>query len=431
MAISYFKRLFEVRILHEYFLLDARHPEFFALDEQERASIINDKLSQNRFDIWKYLSIEPTEESLKLFKGMHFKLVLNPTGFFIGLEVKPIEKGFVPFISLGKQVDFTFRLNIKDTYFKNYTNLRLKAALPANYYFTNENSEAEKTFPSLSVPVPPFQIKNFYEMGEMARINGVLKEGLERTKSAISSKWEMVKGEGFANEGDRILLPHQFYYVFEKEQQVSQCQFVLKTLAGVALSNIAVQQEEKIHQALLDFRMDQQDKPQEIPPGLYDLEVLGNDNFKDKTRIYLHSTWYNPASLGVIKISNTEDDPNFSLLTPAGLLKKPHPVFEIRFRSRKTFWRYLVQEKPFKLSEQATKYLKKKNGSLKTLKPWPLTRSPMEFKSDDPATEDVNERIFMPNPANAGIKQEADGRIYSDIYISLIKDLIIKDNPDS
>ena len=427
MATTYFKRLFEIRILHEYFLLDARHPEFFALNDQDREVIVNNKLRQNQYNIWKYLSIEPAEETIKLLNGQHLKFITQPTGFFIGMEVKPTGEEFIPFIPLDRNVDFTFLLKIKDPYVKNYTSLRLKSAIPAIYFFTNVNPNGKKAFPALSEPVTPFQMKNFYEMGEMAMINGNIKEALERTKSTHSSRWRDVNGKGFANEADRILVPHQFYYGFEKEQEVSQCEFTLKTLEGGEVKTITVNGAEKINKAFLDFRQDQKPVPEEIPDGLYDLEVKGDNDFQVKSRLYLHSNWYNSAFLGVISISNAEEDPDFNLLGPVGNLKKPYPVFEIRLRSRITYWRYQVQEKPFKLSDKATNYLKKANGSVQAVNPRSLTLSPIEFKSDDPATTDVNERIFMPNPAHAGIKQEADGRIYSDIYISLIKDLIIKE----
>ena len=427
MATTYFKRLFEIRILHEYFLIDARNQDFFALNDQDRMDILNARLRQNQYNIWQYLSIEPVEESAKVLEGMHIKLVQHPVGFFLGMEVKPDGDDFTPFIPLNNNTSFTFFLKVKDHYFKNFTSLRLKSALPAIYFFTNANPDGKKSFPALSVPVPSFQMNKFYEMGELAVINGNLKEALERTKSSNSSKWRNISGKGFGNEADRILLPHQFHYQFEKEQEVKQCEFTLKTLEGEELKKIVVNRPQKIESAFLDFRQNQANEPKEIVDGLYDLELKGNNGFQEKRRIHLNSGWYNQANLGVINITNTKEDPAFSLIEPLGKIRKPHPVFEIRLRSRITFWRYQVQDKPFKLSVKAANYLKKVNGSVLALKPRPLSLSPLEFKSDDPATAGVNERIYMPNPPNASIKQEADGRIYSDIYISLIKDLILKE----
>ena len=103
-----------------------------------------------------------------------------------------------------------------------------------------------------------------------------------------------------------------------------------------------------------------------------------------------------------------------------GATTVPHPVFEIRLKSRKTIWRY-VSRSGKKLSPTALSlpYLDELAGVLYSKSIRPLLASPINFESENP----IIDTIFLPNPASNSIQSDEAG-FYSNIYVSKIKSLI-------
>ena len=102
-------------------------------------------------------------------------------------------------------------------------------------------------------------------------------------------------------------------------------------------------------------------------------------------------------------------------------MKVPHPVFEVRLKSRITYWRYKSETgKTLATTPKTSPYLSAENGALRSISPLPMLSNPIEFRDANPATP----RVFLPNPPDNSLRIENNGLFYSDIYLSKIKDLI-------
>ena len=100
MARYYYKKLFEIKILHEYYLAKPDNSDFFALTDVERNQILNQKLSKNQYNIWNDIQIEPTDECQQLLNGYQIRFVKTPTGFFLGMESQMEGSTFFPLIKM-------------------------------------------------------------------------------------------------------------------------------------------------------------------------------------------------------------------------------------------------------------------------------------------------------------------------------------------
>lgn len=419
MAAIYYKRLFEVRILLEYYLRDNIHQDVFAPANPALESLLAQRVDHQQYNIWHVLTIVPLQTTGSLFEGRAIRLIPTPAGFFVGLKVTPRDNKFVPFISLDPDIRFHFAITAKNPLLRNITNYPLRSSVPAIYYFSNSNEAGNQRFPFLSLPVAPFKAGKTYAMGELAVVGGNLKEALVRTASATASRWRALDAEGLANEGDRILLPKQFEYIFDPESNVSTADIALTTADGTIIKQMSFSSSSGLNRLSLDFNMNNSG---EISDGLYQLAVTGDGGYLEERKVYLSNSLYRAGSFGLIDIKPGEAD--FRLLEADGSLRTPVPVFEIRLKSRSTYWRYISSKgKKLKVTDKTDPYLTVTGGALQASVPRPLTFMPVEFRRNDPAIE----RVFLPNPPTVSFKPEADGRVYSDIYLDPIKGLIEED----
>lgn len=414
----YYKKLVELRILHEYYLISDNVRNFFFLDDDTREKGLNRLIINHRYDIWKDLLIEPTPATRKVMDSRHIRFAGTKTGFILGVRVKSSNNRYYPFVDQGND-PLIFQLRILNPAFKNYTSLRLNSTIAFQYFFANSDTGSALVYPSLSSPVNDFASGLFYEQGDLAKIGGVTMEALTLTNSDQASDWALSNSPGVAHEGDRVLLPSKFNYSFSRSIAVSQADFTLKTLSGDTVKSIHAAAPGRLDKVFLDFS-----DALLTGPVYYILEVTGDNGYHETRRILPSDGLYQPSGLGVVEITNTSANPGFSLFDFDGSLKPAFPVFEIRLKSRVTYWRYRSNSGlRFKTSPKTNPFLVADNGTLKTRKPVVMTASPLEFRDPNPAIASV----YLPNPADQSLKTDPGGILYSDIYVSVIKDLILED----
>jgi len=414
-----YEKFFEVRVLHEFYLNTNSKRSYFSLDDASRAAYLDTLLFRNRYDIWNDVTFEPSEETKKTLQNLNLRFVRTKTGFFIGIKVKAPADTDHPFTNPDGNAALTFRMRIKNPYVKNFTNLTLNSALPSTYLFTNGNEEGLKVLPSLSLPVEDFRSDKTYEFGEVARMGNDIMEAVKRTNSFNAGDWRKISAVGIAHEGDRTLLPSRFWYRFEADSDVRQAVFALRTTGGTSIKTVHTDGSTPLRNVLLDFSVD--DSSTVVQKGTYLLEVNGDNGYFRQYRVSLNTDHYNSQDLGIIEIRYNTGDAAFGLINPDGSLKVPGPVYEVRLKSRISYWRYRSNSGiKLKTTAKTDPYLTPVDGVLKSIDPAPMNAMPLEFVDENPAIP----AIFLPNPPGNALSVENNGDIFSDIYISGIKDLI-------
>src|SRR5690554_3998767 len=276
-----YKILFEVRILHDYYLTDNSGDSFFSFDEEKKKMIIQNKIKSQSYNIQNDLKILISPQDKSLMRGLRIIKVDTCMGFLVAMEVisepdhgSGEDTFYRPFIQVDQDKYLTFGLGLANPLFYNFSNLRVNNPSNKFYFFKNDGIHSEN---SLSSPIKTLKSGEEYQMGDLAQKNRKVITALEANKGKISF-WQELEGNGFVNQNDlSIDLSDPFF---------------LNWISSVG----------RLTHPLV----------------------------------------------GLIKISLYNNKPLLSPLKPDGYLttirkpgKRPvHPVFEIRFLSRSTYWRY-------------------------------------------------------------------------------------------
>lgn len=443
MAVYIYKRLADVKILNEFYLLTSDETSFFGIaDPARRAQFLEDRLLNGQYNLLRDIVIEPTEKSRQVMQAYRIKLVPLNSGFMLGLEVNEAPQAdgsleYTPFIPVEEPLRLAFAIRLQNPLFLSFSAIPLRTTAPALYFFSNDEERGAHDFPSLSLPPPDFVPGRGYEMGELAVINGQLREAIRRTLSSAPANWRAVAGSGYANENDRVLLPRRFTYSFAAGN-VTAAEFVLKDGAGEEVKTINFTSAAPLSRVALDFVFktpaNADDPPEPIASGAYLLEVAGNNNYSDSKTVILDDQQYGRDYLGVVEIKIDRGSGPDALLRDNGSLitrrladgsSVPHPSYEIRIRSRITYWRYISSKKrELDVGPKAAPFLAKEGRVLVSKNPRSLSALPMIFSRINQNTG-LPETAFLPNPLPSPISEQG-GRLFSDIYVSQVKDAIIE-----
>ncbi len=214
-----YKRLFEVRFLHDYYLHGAEPgnggsvKSFFAMSAENQAVRLGDLVRSGRYDMRKDLELLIGANDEKLFKNLRMKLVRTATGFFVGMQVEKVvsnggEIRFQPAILPPVDTYVTIGLSIANPFFGAISNLRLDQDVDNIYYFTNEGAHDER---SLATPIAQLVPGRRYRMGDLALVAGGVKQATADNNGSASF-WSTVAGKGFVNQEDRSLSPQEDWY---------------------------------------------------------------------------------------------------------------------------------------------------------------------------------------------------------------------------
>lgn len=443
MGLILVRKLFEVRILHEYYLSKPEGGSFFELPPAEQEVLLKSRLFYGQYGLMKDLLINPTQECAHKLRANKLFFARTALGFVVGIEVEArkindgaggLKEVYRPRQPVDPYLALEFSINNSNPYFATITNGRFRNTAPARYYFSNRDSGSLKSPPAISRPLPGFLPGRLYEMGEMSKIDGLGKEALKVTSSDNPSDWADVAAQGVVNEQDRLLLPRAFTYSFNRSG-VTSAEFVLKNQDGSEVKRIAFGGGGGLANVRLDFRtkgFDGGQAAEEISSGFYILEASGSSNYQEILPVYLNDSLYQRSNWGAIEVSFQPGRPEFGLFTPDGdlIIEKQsngsfnpsHPRFELRIRARKTIWRYKsILGKTLKKDVKNVTSLNETGGHLVARSPRAFSASPITFTALDQLNQQQD--VFLPMPAADSLREEA-GQFYSDIYISYVKDII-------
>ena len=435
MAICY-KTLFEIKILHEFYLTDPDGTNVFDFAvQQDRINFLFDRFVDGKANINEELLWTVPLSAQKTFKDYHLRLIPSYAGCKVAIEVIPEiladgTRTYTPRVPLPDNASFPLLLAKKNNQVDAYTNGRMDRFLNSTFYFSNAEFSGAKVFPFLANSIPAFDAAAAYEQGEFVS-HGVNFTRAFYRDSTDTIQWLTLNGSGYASENDRLLVPLRFYYSFRPTDSVTNADVVLKDSASSIVAEYHFTDAEPLRKIFIPVPAEKviaaPDKPAS-PELVYTLEVTGSNGFANTLKLVFYNGEEKTSSIwAMVDINVRSANNNFDLLDGAGLLitrRAPdgtfnprHPVFEIGARSKFTFWRYINDQRKDFLSNLHPDQLQLLGGKLVTTTPRPLSFTPVFFKKPD------NSPYYLPNPKPHGPTRSEGNKFYSDVYVSKSTDL--------
>lgn len=397
-----YNKLFEVKILHHFFL-NKGELVFDSMTDEERA------LMTLNYDVRDFFDIYPTPECQKVLNSHN--CVFKPTsqGIIIGVRAEGDDQNppnISPFNPFGDDQVFTFVIQLKDMGFMNYTALPFIGSSGKIYVFSNLISGSPRSFPSLTSNPPVYVADKEYYPGDMLCNDpdnlSNLYTALKKTSNPVTNADDWITETvadsvplNYANLNDRHSVVRGILRYKVSETGVTPSTTV-KAASGAIITpeiNILAGEYSTVQ---LDMRG--------FPDGFYTIHFESQaPHYEDDIAFYLFQQRSNP--FGIISLALQSDNLDYNMIDANGFLRSP--VYELRFRNRRTYWRYIG--KAF-------------NANSVTENPLPLTRfgviNNVTVKDKDGA--DVED---LPNPGYSPVKTEAlsipdENKYYSDIHIN-------------
>jgi len=358
-----YKILFELRIVHDYYLIDNLGGSAFSLPANEREHLLQTKVRAGQYDVRGDFDFRLNREDLKKLRDYRIKFIKTPMGFFAAMQVESETDGsgnrrYRPFISPPPDTYLAFSIDATNPLIGNITALHLGDPDRLIYYFTNAGAHNDNSLAS-----PPSLLINdgsqSYLMGELAEgASGLILQALEDNDGSDPGQWEAIPGAGYVHQGDRNLNTTDHWY---KDWQLAR------------------------------------DKPSAHPLGMIQI-------------------FFNPTTPGLKVIG---DDGYLLTHRNAGQARAVHPIFELRFLSRRTYWRYQRREgldagEITSIINTLGDWLVQDADRITTIAPRYLAQSLTGFL---PATGPP-EPVFFTNPAPLSLKKE-QGRLFSEVFFTL------------
>jgi len=433
MAICY-KTLFEVKLLHEYYLTKSDGESIFDFPlQKDRMDFLLDRFSKDDKNIHNETTFDIPETAKQFFKGHRLKLLPTYAGFKIVTEVLTQTLGdgtkiYRPKISLPEDSNITVLIKDKGEV-SEFTNGRINRFIDSKYYFSNEEFSGAKVYPFLSNAISAFDASQNYEQGEMALHNPNDNRIFFRD-SSNALQWINVTGSGYANENDRIVVSLGFYCTLKDSENITDLSVNLldansQSVVTYQFTQLAPIQKVRINVPRKDVRTINDTFP--ASDLVYTVHLTSSNGFDKTVRVVFYDADRNDSNVwGIVHIKNTSGNTDFNLLDAGGFLHTRrksdgtydpvHPIFEIPIKSKLPFWRYVHYEGAAFQNNLHPNHLEIISGRLVTKTPRPLSYSPLFFKKPD------NSPYYLPSPRLSPLRVE-DGKLYADIYVSESSDL--------
>jgi len=439
-----YKKLFEVQLLHEYYLTKTDETTVFD-DLNNKDVFLNDNFTNgvpNAGDDLLYLLPPAIQE---VFNNFHLRLVPSYAGFSVMTKVTEnvLSDGTIaykPLVQMPATANLLVQLSPKNNLLVTVTNKRIDKNIPAVYYFTNEDIPSAKTFPVLSAGIPVFDSSYAYEQGELYTdssgklclfyMNGSAKDFLP------------VTGDGYANTSDELLVPLQFNYRFNGTDNVTKANFELIDHTGKTVRSYEFVSELPLKKQLINFSNNQNpaivDPPDDAIASLplsgvsaetvYSLSVTINDTATVVQKlIFFDDDDILTGCWGIVNIKPQVTNTEYNLYDANGLIlyrKKtdgtvanPAPVFEVRVKSRATFWRYINDRNGILKDDISPSFLQRDGtNNLASLVPRNASALPRMFTIKN-SSGNITKQQFLPNPETDGQITIEGQKIYTDIPV--------------
>ncbi len=305
-----YKRLLEVRIIHDYYLMKAfmenSTTSFFTASNQ--SDILEKVLKLGQYNNADFFEIQPFESTKKTLKQYNIRLIHNQLGFFLGMEVKKTKTPSGPVAATityqpktlpSGKVQLLFTIKSTDPFLNKRAILPSSSTLNAKYYFTNKNDLNNKAFP-------------------------VLSEG----------------NNGLVNQEDLKFLPFKISVETTPGKNIKAR--LAKPDGTIIINKEKLATENRVLLNLKQHNTYTSNTPP-IPDGLYKLKIHEDGNLIKQDTYFFSDLYYRESNFGILDFSFDAQQVDYNLLQnqtdlkakidiDANGLKTPtkHPVFELR-----------------------------------------------------------------------------------------------------
>ena len=429
MPVNY-KTLFEIKLLHEYFLTRSDGSNIFENPGQQgRMNYLQEEFKNDRESINEDIYFEFPQSQRLRYASSFLKLLPAYSGCRVVVRVNPQKLAdetivYEPAVPLTNELNIFILVLRKNIAIDTYTNTRIKRPMPSIYFFSNSDLLGAKTFPFLTNSMPVQDSSLLYEQGELSLSGNIIQEYY---REGGTDKWNDVAGSGYANESDRLLLSGKFEYAFRDTTNLTEAIFTLKDNNGNMISSLIKNDSGGLREKLtLDFS----DRVKMIPLAeafhlteyIYLLEVSGNNGYSGNHRIIFSNELTTSRPWAVLHIRTAVTNTAFNLFANDGFIFRrkdpmdvwtPAPLFEIPIKSRSAYWRFISdQHNELIVSAGLNDYVNKEGQVLVTKKPRSLSRSWFKLRK-----EASNDTVYVPNPVSPVLKLETDRRLFIDIRV--------------
>lgn len=410
-----YKILFEVKLLHEYYLTRIKGENIFdGLNADARAAFLFEQFQNGNTSINNDVDFVIPELQQQLYKNHHLRIIPSYSGFKIAIKCKGKIAAdgstvYEPFISLPDELAIMILVQQKNN-ISSFSNAPFKNPFAGVFYFSNDNTLSVKQFPFLSAPVPALDGGIVYEQGAIAlfsngKVNVFLNNG-------AVTPWMELNGTGYINEDDMLLLPLAFHYVFATPDNITEARFSLKDSGGGEVKNITASSSTALRSILLNFgAVGNTLISLPAAESIYTLTVTASNGYNRSFKLLFAGDEINlSGATGIISIKTKVTNAAFNLTDNLKLLhtrilpdgtRQPAPVFELWMKSRMVYWKFSNNKKrKIKTTTDTQDVLTnadedgdgQPDGILITNDPHPLTYTPILVKRPDSTFQ------YLPNP---------------------------------
>lgn len=427
-----YKILFEVQVLHEFYLTNQDGGSIFTGNAAARQAFLFDRFSLEDRNINSDLVAVLPDAALATFKNYKLRLLPSYSGFKVAVGVKPValagnKKGYLPVVPLPDDLDLSILLLKKGPSVDLITNDPFKKPVNVARFFSNSALTGPKTFPFLSAAISAFDAGATYEQGALARFgaNDIRSFYLD---GAGNPQWLNIPAGGYTSSNDSIVSGSVLNYSFDVAANITLAQFVLldKNSNVVRTFNLG-NGTRPLRQVTLDFTDPYDDVRMfpKYPVGedtLYTLQVTGSGGYNASHRILFYNGHSNLRDVwGLVNLQPRVTNATFNLLHPSNRIltvrnadnsvSVPPPVFEIWAKSKLAFWRYTNDEGLPLDNSSHPDFLQFSNGSLVSKVPRNQSYRPTLYKKPD------NSLHYLPNPAPFPELRWEDRKLFADILV--------------
>jgi hypothetical protein len=360
-----YKTLFEVRLLHHYHLDKAGEGNDYVLFDL--AGNVEQEAILRKYNIASFLTIEPTEACAAVLRRHQCVLRIQDDRLLVAIKVQhdSVLNAYKPFVDLADDLVFTFRYNIADPYFLNYSNIPFGQNSDMVYFFQNKAESGLRVYPALTQSAPVRDVNEVYNAGEILMspdLSTVLIAdritGPANTPAQTFTSDPKVGGNAlrYVNRNDLIKTSGNRLNVdtglLDRREHVT---VTVKDNAGTTITPVLSIFEDGNTIAQLDFSA--------FGEGLYEVHLEDAVSaYTEDVKFYLQKD--NIPCEGLIQIQVKSDNAAFNLLNANGSIKEGNQLrrFDIRFKNRATIWRYLGSA--FSNEPESGPHLLARNGFL-------------------------------------------------------------------